>query len=274
MSTSLSDIESYRSACTQAARDDATFARFRRVGAYTEIVEPDLPDTDASPPIADPAQVRAIVDRHGYAPLLDRFRLNDTLGDPVVTDYPGLGRFNRFTLRYMKVLGDLEQLFGSLDGLRILEVGAGYGGQCAIIARRFAFARYTLVDLPEALELSGRYLRTLGIDNVVFQPDFPPEGERYDLLISTYALSELGETLRAAYYDRVLPRTQRGYVLSNKVQIDHTILGRPIEETMADLQREVRRIGMQVRNFRIANDLLHRFDQTRLSVLMVWGAQP
>lgn len=271
MGSSLSDTDSYRGACVQAA-SDAAFARFRRIGDYADVVEPPyLPDAPEWPPVADQAQVREIVARQGYAPLLDAFRLNDTLGDPILNDYPGLGRFNGFTLRYIKVLGDLEQLFGSLDGMRILEVGGGYGGQCAIIARRFAFQRYTIVDLPEALQVSGRYLRTLGIDNVALQPDFPPDGELFDLLISNYALSELDEPLRAAYYDRVMPRAGRGYILSNKLHIDLALHRRPMDEAMTDLQREARRIGMKVPNFRILNEMLASYDTGRLIVLMVWG---
>src|SRR5712675_2935129 len=67
------------------------------------------------------------------------------------------------TVRYVKVMQDLELLFGPLDGLSIAEIGCGFGGQCAVIAKRYKFARYTLIDLADPLRLSQRYLETLQI---------------------------------------------------------------------------------------------------------------
>ena len=65
------------------------------------------------------------------------------------------------TLRYLKVANDLETLFSSLDGLRICEIGVGYGGQCRVLDAMFAVKSYTLVDLRPVLELASVSLVSL-----------------------------------------------------------------------------------------------------------------
>src|SRR5271170_433484 len=121
--TSISDSTGYRAVCARAARDDASFAEFRRQPEFLAIVEPPSVDPDGwregrgavSIDAAEYAEhVRAIA---AYRPLIERFRANDRIGAPVVEAFEGLGEFNRYTLRYIKLLWDLERLFGSLDGL-------------------------------------------------------------------------------------------------------------------------------------------------------------
>lgn len=143
-----------------------------------------------------------------------KFLENDRLGDPQTFAY-GAWQFSPTTLRYVNVLADLIGRFSSLDGLDILEIGGGYGGQCKVIADACRFHSYTLVDLPEALELQVRYLTELNVPR--FQCRRPDElAERdYDLAISNFALSELESAAQDYYFDRVLRRSQRGYLTWN-----------------------------------------------------------
>ena len=97
---------------------------------------------------------------------LARFRRNDQHGSPNVCDYGRHGVFSPTTLRYAKVLSDLQSLFGPLGRLRIVEVGVGYGGQCFVVHVGSGFRSYTLVDLPPVLELARRYLDTLAVPGV------------------------------------------------------------------------------------------------------------
>ena len=48
----------------------------------------------------------------------------------------------------MKVLGDLLMMFGDLSGMHIVEVGAGYGGQCLAIHTLCRPAGLTFRDDP------------------------------------------------------------------------------------------------------------------------------
>jgi putative sugar O-methyltransferase len=148
--------------------------------------------------------------------LLDAFRVNDRLGSPVTCEYGDRGRFAPATLRYVKVLSDLLTLFGSLDGMRILEIGGGYGGQCFVVSVAAAPASYTLVDLEPVLELQRAYLRELDVAGVLFVPAGGLDGEvEYDLVVSNYAFSECVRRVQRSYVARALARSRRGYVTCN-----------------------------------------------------------
>src|SRR5207247_1982417 len=106
------------------------------------------------------------------------------------------------------VLSDLLDLFGSLDGIRIVEIGGGYGGQCAVVSAVATPASYTLVDLDPVLRLQQAYLREFRVSNVSFAParDLDPSAG-YDLVISNYAFSECMRRVQRHYLERVLLRS-------------------------------------------------------------------
>jgi len=275
--TSISDTDRYRAVCTRAARSDAEFARFRRLDDFLAIVEPPSTDPDGwrhgrydaainGREYAD--QVAAIA---AYRPLLDRFRANDAIGAPPVEDFGALGRFNIYTLRYIKILWDLERLFGSLDGLAILEIGGGYGGQCAIAARRFAFAAYDILDLPESGELARRFLDTAGIAGARCVADAGALKPRYDLVISNYAFSELDDAVRSAYRTTLLPRCARGFMLWNRIYLDLNHFKRSWDQAMANFGDEMRALFQTVPNPRVVDELLTQDDRVRGNVMIAWG---
>ena len=80
-----------------------------------------------------------------------------------------IGRFSPNTLRYMVVLGELNKCFGSLHNKNIVEVGSAYGGQCLIISKEHKFKSYTLVYIPDSIELSEKYFSNFSVDNVIYQ---------------------------------------------------------------------------------------------------------
>src|SRR5438876_1073823 len=93
--------------------------------------------------------VRTLNSMTGHA-----FRRNDNCGSPRTHDFGGdIGPMAPTTLRYIKILSDLETWFGSLGGKRVVEIGGGYGGQCAVIKTRFRVSSYTLIDLQPVLSL-------------------------------------------------------------------------------------------------------------------------
>ena len=122
VAASLSDNDSYPAACARAARDSRLFACFRSEAAYTHILEHVGADLGAE-------YLRLLAADRVIMEALDEFRRNDDYGGPQTVDYPGVGRFSPTTLRYIKVLKDLKTYFGSLDAMRICEIGVGYGGQ-------------------------------------------------------------------------------------------------------------------------------------------------
>lgn len=137
--------------------------------------------------------------------LLARAADPDVGGPSADTPVPGLSA-NSLGMAYY--LWRLRRWFP--DGLprRVVEMGAGFGALARLYALEAPEASYTILDLPEMLELQHFYLeRTLGPGRVAFA-DAPPVAARpgvvtlvpapllrevgaADLFLSTFAFSEL-----------------------------------------------------------------------------------
>jgi putative sugar O-methyltransferase len=115
----------------------------------------------------------------------------------------------------VKVVGDLIRLFGPLDGMRIIEIGAGYGGQCLAVSTVASPASYVQVDLDPCLALQRAYLGAFDVTAEFVRPDQLPEDARYDLVVSNYAFSECVGRVQRHYVERVLTRADRGYLTMN-----------------------------------------------------------
>jgi hypothetical protein len=209
MLSSISDYPGYTEFCRRAATDDDCFAVFREDPTYTAVVTSKL--------AYEGRDYFALLQERGFDPsFFGLLEAQDRIGGAKLASFEAINPIAPQTMRYVKVLSDLEQLFGSLDGASIIEIGSGFGGQCAVIAKRFGFARYTLVDLPDPLRLAQRYLETLSIPNAAFSRfDQLPINGRYDLVISCYGLSELSRMAQTMYLQRVLLRARMGYLLWN-----------------------------------------------------------
>lgn len=155
--------------------------------------------------------------------LLELFATNDNIGNPARARYKINNKvieISPTTLRYVKVLNDLMLIFGSLDGMDIVEIGVGYGGQCKIISDLFKFKSYTLVDLPEVLSLSDKFLDKMGVENIVLRQPHDAAETRYDLCISNYAFTEIDRLYQVFYRDNIIRHSDRGYITCN-------FIGRP-----------------------------------------------
>lgn len=209
MLSSISDYPGYTELCRRAAADDACFAGIREDPTYSAVVTSKLHYGGRD--------CFAMLQERGFDPgFFAAIRDHDRLGGPTLASFGAAGMLAPQTMRYVKVLSDLELLFGALDGASIVEIGGGFGGQCAVIAKRFKIARYTLVDLPEPLLLAQRYLDALGIANTAFaELNALSVNAQYDLVISCYGVSELSRTFLVRYLQRVLLRAKAGYLLWN-----------------------------------------------------------
>lgn len=208
--TSISDEESYTAFCAAAAARDEVFRSFKRDPAYRKVLEHVTPEQGL-------AYLRELVRCY---PLLeerlDEFRANDALGAPLVHDYGApIGTWSPTTLRYAKVAGDLVTMFGSLDGADLIEIGAGYGGQCFILSKLVRWRSYTIYDLPAAQALQRRYLAALGVPAVSFEPFDPLRARDSDLLLSNYAFSECERSVQDRYLEQVVRRARCGYLTCN-----------------------------------------------------------
>jgi hypothetical protein len=212
------DNGDYSSFCLYAANNPQIFSKFRQSPTYRKVVETTNYWKGYEFLQEIITHLPSMVDR------FDLFRENDSLGGAEVFDYAGVGFFSPITLRYLKTLADLEMLFGSLDGLDIIEIGCGFGGQCNLILNAFKPRSFTLVDIDEVLPLIEKFLRPLKkMDRVKLATlDRLSTLESYDLIISNYAYTELSRDIQDAYYDKVLARSKRGYITYNYNHVSHS----------------------------------------------------
>ena len=214
LGSSLSDNQRYPQACLDAALSYERFNAFRRNPDYQQILEQLGPDWGE-------AYWQAIRAMPALAAGMERFRANDQVGGPILYNFEGIGPFSPTTLRYVKVLGDLQRLFGPLAGLHIHEIGVGYGGQCRVIQASERPASYTLIDLQPALALCQRYLEQFCLTAPVrFRSMNELEESSSDLVISNYAFSELRRDVQDLYLTRVIRQARRGYMTLNRINPD------------------------------------------------------
>ena len=135
---------------------------------------------------------------------------------------PGL-RVGDNLMGSLRGLWDIVEVFGNLENFDVVEVGGGFGMLAFLILRAFDVASYTIVDLPEVLELQKRFLGEL-LPNAAKKLVFlPPELRQkrqlsYDLFISLTAFSELHTAVQKAYFEGIVIVSSLGYIVDNRVQ--------------------------------------------------------
>jgi putative sugar O-methyltransferase len=209
VATSWSDHDSYRDFCRIAANHEDIFRLFKRYRSYRAILEHLSKEVGG--------EYLQIIKNEGedFLKYFDKFRGNDMAGDPIRYQYD-IGKVSPTTLRYIKVLVDLFNRFGSLDGFHIVEIGGGYGGQCKIISDVFHFQSYTIFDLDAVLQLTQKYLSEMNVKDVRFKTLQDADATApYDLVVSNYAFTECTKPVQDAYIDRVLLNASRGYLTCN-----------------------------------------------------------
>jgi len=207
--TSASDNKRYTNICISAYKSDSVFQTFKKHKNYTNIVETVTRDQGQA--------YLDIIKKEGKDLLKysSKFKENDKCGSPVVFNYD-IGNFSPTTLRYIKVLTDLKNMFGNLNDLDIVEIGGGYGGQCKIIYDVFKFKSYTIIDLETVLPLIQKYLTKLEVKNFIcLKPDEIHGQQNYDLIISNYAFSECEKKVQDEYINKIIKKTQKGYITYN-----------------------------------------------------------
>ena len=208
---SESDNGSYISSVKEATRNYASFARFKQNPHYRAILEHVSPEQ---------GQIYLEIIRQQspeFVRNIDRFKINDLVGGPIIHDYSEVGAISPTTLRYIKVASDLEKHFGDLKGGKIVEVGIGYGGQCLVYDQVCAFKEYHLYDLSAVLELAEQYLECHLLNSAYALSTLNRNTgtEEYDLAISNYAFSELPSQVQRKYIEKIFSRSKRGYLTMN-----------------------------------------------------------
>ncbi len=207
---SVSNNTGYPEVCLKASQNEEAFNVFKTVPEYTQILE--HTSVEYGQNYID------IIKRDNPQLLseenLKKFKTNDNYGGSTPHDY-GDFTIAPSTLRYIKVLSDIINTFGDLNGFRIAEIGGGYGGQCKIINDYFDIKDYHIMDIPEANALTARYLNTLKVKNFRNSSFDELEVEEYDLIISNYAYTELDRGLQDVYKTNIIDGSDNGYITCN-----------------------------------------------------------
>ena len=215
MKTSSSDNKTYPEFCELASKNDEVFQNFRSNEIYKSVVETVLKEDGIN--YFQIACSRAPVVKRNVKYFLN----SDKVGNPNLIGVK-TGMLSRkykispTTARYIKNLSDLIFLFGNLSGLKIVEIGGGYGGLCKIIGDIFDFDSYTLFDLPQCLELSKKFLDLHELKNINYLTEQSLSSiGNFDLVISNYAFSELNGKLQQSYFNNILSIAPLGYLTCN-----------------------------------------------------------
>ncbi len=210
--TSLTDNTKYPEYCLQAALNSDVFHGFRCNEIYNAALEHDSYEQGL--------EYLEAIKQSGFNLLAvaDEFRKNDKIGSPRVYEYEDIGIFAPPTLRYIKILSDLETQFGSLHNLNICEIGVGYGGLCRLVDSYFKVKSYTLVDLKPVLMLAQKYLDNYALHtSLVYRTMNELSTEAYDLVISNYAFTEMRRDIQDVYLKKVICSSSRGYITYNDI---------------------------------------------------------
>lgn len=198
----------YREICARAATDDEIFAHFRSIEPYFNAVE-----CGQGGEFADYLRIHATAKTLSC---LKKFSKLDTYGTPVRNQIPGFGLFSGTTLRYVLVADHISRLFDLPPKYSVAEIGAGFGGQAYILSTLLPCARYYIYDLPEVESLIERMMSTLSLSHVhCLEAHAELPQKQVDLFISNYAFSECDRPTQLDYFQRVIVKAKRGYMLFN-----------------------------------------------------------
>lgn len=201
----------YRDVCQKAASDPEYLEIFRSIPEYRIALE-----------ITDGVRfAQYITASDKLVAKIEDFRKLENIGRPTLETYPVLGSFSPTTLRYICLADQIKKMVSLPENAVIAEIGAGFGGQCYILSQLQPFSKYYFFDLPEVESLIGRMMEKLQVKNTHCIPmeSALPE-EKIDLVISNYAFSECDREIQMEYFDRIIKKADRGYIIYNQISKD------------------------------------------------------
>jgi len=220
--SSISDADfhaDYLELVESAGKDTEIFQKFRSCSAFINILD--------HVSIKHGKGYINEIEASGNSDLLKKENFSllksiDFVGGGLQYHFRRIGKISPAYLRYLKVLSDLEILFGDLKNLKVAEIGIGFGGQGLVLNRIASVNSITFYDLPPVLDLTRRYLEsttTLGKFEYVDGRD--PVAGNFDLVISNYAFSELSRSIQEEYLNNVVLNSEHGYITWNDLAFQH-----------------------------------------------------
>ena len=220
----------YLNVCNYAANSDEFFKQFKSHPAYRHVLE--------HVSFEEGQQYLKEIDID-YLDKLEEVKENDSLGSPVIYEYPSVGEISPTTIRYIKNTSDIINKFGnSFDS--IVEIGGGYGGLCKVLSSFIKFEQYLLLDLEECNLLSRKYLSHFDLPTLSYRSEEIDEiDENFDLLISNYAFSECHKDVQLDYIERFVKKSNNFYMMHNNF---HSELGTIPHEQFVEIMSDTHNV--------------------------------
>lgn len=222
-----SEFGGYREISKKASTDPDFFQNFRNIGEFRVAFE--LPEGDQFS--------QYILGSQRLMSKLPEFRRLDTFGSPHIQNFPQIEGFSPTTLRYICIADQICKMTPPPKNSVIVEIGAGFGGQCYILRQLIPFSHYYFIDLPEVELLIEKVMKTLGLENTTCIPmDEGIPADKIDLVISNYAFSECNREIQLGYFDRVIKRASKGFIIFNQIAQEHQVDSLSLEEFVSLLK--------------------------------------
>ena len=198
-------VNHYSAAVNKAIDEDSSFQNFKSDPHYNSIVG-----------MCNELQAKRWLERaeKEFPQVIEKietFKRNDIIGNPALWDSKKYGMISADTMHRINTLCDIEKYFGGLNGKNVVEIGVGYGGLCFALSSFYDIKSYELVDLDNVVELSKKYLSTLGVELD------SSETEDFDLTISEFCIAELDNKGISDYYQRYIQKSKSIYLMMNPV---------------------------------------------------------
>lgn len=211
-----SEKSSYPEFVFRAVDDKRIYKKFRRSTKYRQILE----HVDKN---LGMKYLELISTQVNLSEIRTKLHLSqiDSVGNPYMYNYPGIGDISPSTLRYLWTLIDIEKKCGDLDDLSVYELGVGYGGQAALLQKRFKIKDYVAFDLPQVLLLAKKFLKDVQANVNLIEGNFH-SNQKPDIFISNFSFSELPKELQLEYLQKVVSKSPRGYMIMNSGQTNYS----------------------------------------------------
>jgi putative sugar O-methyltransferase len=153
----------------------------------------------------------------------------DRIGNPPETEKVlRIYDISTISLRYVHYANKILDIIKNYPEIRIVEIGGGYGGMCAILNciakyRKIKIDSYAIYDLKGVQEFQNHYLKKInqstdiGIKSVDFldSSNLDLFTESYNYVTSFYALGEFDEETKYNYINKVISKIKNGFILWN-----------------------------------------------------------
>ena len=213
-------LNAYAQACLKASEDDEFFATFKKVKEYRPIIE-------GGPKLLFDTYLNHIKEHSFQKTFLDnleKFRINDSIGNPDLYSDPDVGNFSPTTLKFAHNSIDILEFIkdhGDLSGIKnIAEIGGGYGGLALVLSGFIDYDTYTHIDIPEACKLVERYVAEFPqlngkVKTIPCNELNENSFDNLDLAIAVNSVNECTRETQLKYFSDVFAKSRLGYLIRN-----------------------------------------------------------